>query len=145
MATELAPLGSLLNTYANIAALQQQQMYLENQQSKCAAQLAVHQKYEAAYEKAWSNAMGNKEVLAKGTAYEVQQSNSVESIADRYAHAKVEQYDQELLLELSELDIEYQTMIEAINTQIEAEQARLDAYKNQVSNGVADTAIIGGE
>lgn len=148
MTTELASLGSLLNTYANIAALQQQQMYLENQQSKNAAQLQIQQKHEAAYEKAYDNAMGTTKDISftDDMGYVIIKASACEETqADRYAHFKVEQYNQELLLELSELDVEYTTLIEAIAVQIEAEDARKEQYKTGVSNGVADTAIVGGE
>lgn len=61
--------------------------------------------------------------------------------ADKYAHAKVQQYDQEVLLDLEEKDMEYdatKTLLEAEQTKTEAE---IETTKQSAQKGLQDTHV----
>ena len=62
--------------------------------------------------------------------------------AERYANAKITQYDEELSLELAELDIDYdtmKTMYEALVTEL---QAQKDADKQNTATQMQDTHLL---
>ena len=109
MANTAALLANYLSTNADINFFTQQMVYWGNQQEANARKLEKMQKYETKWENAVDSALSNREALSCGNVY-VESNNQTQELAESYAHAKVEEYDYETLLDLQEKDIEYDTM-----------------------------------
>ena len=69
-------------------------------------------------------------------------ASKVEALADKYAHAKVKQYNEELSLELADLDIEYDTMKCMYDTLLEQMRAQQESEKTATSTAAQDTGLL---
>ena len=144
MSNTAALLGTLLNTNADINYYVQQQIYWSNKYEANAAKLAEQVKFENQWEKAYDDAqdvdkackVGNKVWKEKGA------DPLSDAMADAYAHAKVTQYDEELKLELSDLDIEYDTMKTMYETLLEKLRADQEGEQQATSNAAQDTGLL---
>lgn len=67
--------------------------------------------------------------------------NSI-AVCESYAHAKVPKFDAEKLDEYTNLDIEYQTMVNMYDTLIEELTAQADSLKEQLSTEAQDTHML---
>ena len=63
-------------------------------------------------------------------------------LADQYAHAKVDQYNEELSLELADLDMEYDTMKTMYDTMLEELRAQQESEKTATSTAAQDTGLL---
>ena len=134
-----AELGQLLALKADIAFLTLKQIYASNKLTNIQAQLTKEQKYETEWQKAYDkcfDAEEGKEI--EGFA------NNDEAAATRYANFKVVDYDPARLAELSEKDIEYDTMKTMYDTMLQEDRALLDSLKGLVEKDAADTNINSG-
>ena len=142
MANTAALLGNLLNTNADINYYTQQQIFWSNKYEANSAKLAKQVKYEEKWESAFDSAMDNTKALTAGKI-KVNASNTNEAIAEAYAHAKVDEYNEELSLELADLDIEYDTMKNMYDTLLEEMRAQQESEKTVTSNAAQDTGLLG--
>ena len=140
-----AQLGSLLNTQADLnyytMQLNMWSAKYEANSEKLQKQVKAEEKWEAAFDSAIDN---TRELKAScgGTTITVKENNTNEQLADKYAHAKVQAYDEELSLELAELDIEYdtmKTMYEALVTEL---QAQKESEKQSTATSMQDTHLL---
>ena len=141
MANTAALLGNLLNTNADINYYTQQQIYWNAKYEANSAKLSKQVKYEEKWESAFDSAIDNTKELTAG-GIKVGENNQNEMIADAYAHAKVEQYDEELSLELAELDMEYDTMKTMYDTMLEQLRAQQEGQKTATSTAAQDTGLL---
>ena len=141
MANTAALLGNLLNTNADINYYTQQSIFwnakYEANSAKLQKQVDYEQKWESAYESAIDN---TKELKCGGVI--VAEGNQNQQVADKYAHAKVKHYDEELSLELAELDIEYDTMKTMYDTLLEEMRAQKESEKTATSTAAQDTGLL---
>ena len=142
MANTAALLGNLLNTNADINYYTQQQIFWSNKYEANSAKLAKQVKYEEKWESAFDSAMDNTKELTAGKI-KVGKSNTNEALAEAYAHQKVEEYNEELSLELADLDIEYDTMKNMYDTLLEEMRAQQESEKTVTSNAAQDTGLLG--
>ena len=142
MANTAALLGNLLNTNADINYYTQQQIFWSNKYEANSAKLAKQVKYEEKWESAFDSAMDNTKELTAGKI-KVGKSNTNEALAEAYAHQKVEEYNEELSLELADLDIEYDTMKNMYDTLLEEMRAQRESEKTVTSNAAQDTGLLG--
>ena len=142
MANTAALLGNLLNTNADINYYTQQQIFWSNKYEANSAKLAKQVKYEEKWESAFDSAMDNTKELTAGKI-KVGKSNTNEALAEAYAHQKVEEYNEELSLELADLDIEYDTMKNMYDTLLEEIRAQQESEKTVTSNAAQDTGLLG--
>ncbi len=138
-----AQLGSLLNTQADLNYYTMQLNYWSGKYEANSEKLQKQVKYEEKWEKAYEDAQDVDKTCKVGnkTWREKDQVLSNE-MADAYAHAKVEQYDEELSLELAELDVEYdtmKTMYEALVTEL---QAQKESQKQSTATSAQDTHLL---
>ena len=137
-----AQLCAYLSTVADINYLTAQSIHWQNKQEANARKLERHQRYEAKWETAFENALDNKSVLTAGTV-SVGVSNTITSVADQYAHAKVGEYNYEMLLECEALDVEYSTIVECLNSTLEMLRADEEALKASLSESTQNTGLLG--
>ena len=137
-----AQLCAYLSTVADINYLTAQSIHWQNKQEANARKLERHQRYEAKWENAFENALDNKSVLTAGSVT-VTASNSCEVLADQYAHAKVGEYNYEMLLECEALDVEYSTIVECLNSTLEMLRADEEAQKASLSEATQNTGLLG--
>lgn len=142
MANTAALLGKLLNTNADINYYTQQQIFWSNKYEANSAKLAKQTKYETAWESAFDKAMDNSSELTAGKI-KVSKGNQNEAIAEAYAHAKVDEYNEELSLELADLDIEYDTMQAMYNTLLEKMRKQQETESSATSTAAQDTGLLG--
>lgn len=141
MAATAALLGTLLCKNADITYYTQQQIFWANKYEANAAKLADQQSLEDKYWDAYDDcyyADDDKKVKING----VEQSNNDEAAAINYAHYKVKNFDEELLDELMELDIQYETMKCLYETELEALRAQQEALKTAASTAAQDTGLL---
>ena len=141
MSATSANLASLLQTKADITYYTQQMMFWTNKYDANAAKLQQQVKYETKWESAFDKAIDNKSVLEKG-GVRVEKDNQCEDIADAYAHACVEEYDEEMSLELADKDFEYESMKTMYETLLEEMRAREESEKQLVSDSASDTGLL---
>ena len=108
------------------------------------AKLEDQEKWEKKWETAFDNAQDeDKECKIGNTTYKEKGVVLSDYEADRYAHLKVKKYDEDLLDELTELDMDYdsrKTILEASITELQAEK---DSWKQQASTEFQDTHLLG--
>ena len=141
MANTAALLGNLLNTNADINYYTQQSIFWNAKYEANSAKLSKQVKYEEKWQNAFDSAIDNtKDISAGGVT--VKTGNQNEMLADKYAHAKVKQYDEELSLELADLDIEYDTMVTMYDTMLEQLRAQQESEKTATSTAAQDTGLL---
>lgn len=141
MANTAALLGNLLNTNADINFYTQQQIFWNAKYEANEAKLSKQVKYEEKWEASFDAAMDNTKELKAGRLT-VQENNTSEAIAEQYADAKVDEYNEELSLELADLDIEYDTMKTMYETMLESLRAQQEGEKNATSTAAQDTGLL---
>lgn len=143
MAATAALLGTLLCTNADITYYTQQQIFWANKYEANAAKLGEQQNLEEKYWDAYDQcyyAEDDKKVKINGTP----QDNNNEAAAIAYADYKVKNFDEELLNELMELDVQYSTMKLMYETQLEALRAQQESEKTATSTAAQDTGLLSG-
>ena len=141
MANTAALLGNLLNTNADINYYTQQSIFWNAKYEANSAKLEKQVNYEQKWESAYESAIDNTKELKCG-GVRVAEGNQNQQVADKYAHAKVKQYDEELSLELAELDIEYDTMKTMYDTLLEEMRAQKESEKTATSTAAQDTGLL---
>ena len=141
MANTAALLGNLLNTKADINYYTQQSIFWNAKYEANSAKLNKQTNYEEKWQNAFDSAIDNTKDISAG-GYTVQAGNTIEMIADKYAHAKVKQYDEELSIELADLDIEYDTMVTMYDTMLEQLRAQQESEKTATSTAAQDTGLL---
>lgn len=141
MANTAALLGNLLNTNADINYYTQQSIFWNAKYEANSAKLEKQVKYEEKWESAFDSAIDNTKELTAG-GIKVSANNKNEMLADKYAHAKVKQYNKELSLELADLDIEYDTMKTMYDTMLEELRAQKESEKSATSTAAQDTGLL---
>ena len=143
MAATAALLGTLLCTNADITFFTQQQIFWANKYEANAAKLgeqqSLEEKYWDAYDKCYY-ADGDKEVKIGSQVF----TSNCECSAIEYANLKVKNFDQELLDELMDLDVQYATFKLMYETQLEALRAQQEGEKTATSTAAQDTGLLGG-
>ena len=137
-----AALTNLLRIRADINHYTQEQIYYSTKQEANTAKMNKYAKYETNWEKAYDDAMqleDNKSKSCNGVT--VTGGSVTEAQAEVYANAKVRHRNEELYLELCDLDIEYDSMNESINTLIEELRADEESAKQNVSTEAQDTHL----
>ena len=141
MANTAALLGTLLCTNADINYYTQQSIYWNSKYEANSAKLAEQTKYYEKWESAYDSAMGNDKEL-KASSITVKVDNQSEAQAEAYANAKVDEYKEELSLELADLDIEYDTMKTMYDTLLEELRAKQETEKTATSTAAQDTGLL---
>ncbi|MBR6127367.1 hypothetical protein IKQ21_06750 [bacterium] len=140
-----AQLGNLLSVNADINYYTQQSIFwnqkYEANQEKLEVQTKLEQKWEDAYDDAYS---ATKDIKMNGNVFIHEGEKHNMEKAKAYADWKVEKYDAELMEELSELDVEYDTMKTMYDTLLEELRAQKDADKQAVSTAAQDTGLLQG-
>ena len=143
MAATAALLGTLLCTNADITFYTQQQIFWANKYEANAAKLgeqqSLEEKYWDAYDKCYY-AEEDKEVKIGSQVF----ASNCESSAIEYANLKVKNFDEELLNELMELDVQYETMKLMYETQLEALRAQKEAEETAAAEAAKDTGLLSG-
>mgnify|MGYP004649015859 FL=1 len=143
MANTAALLGNLLNTNADINFYTQQQIYWSNKYEANSAKLSKQVSYEEKWESAYDDATNvDKKCSINGTVWKEKDEVLSDAMADKYAHAKVKEYNEELSLELAQQDMDYDTMKTMYETMLEELRAQQESEKSVVSNSAQDTGLL---
>ena len=138
-----AQLGSLLNTQADLNFYTMQLNYWSGKYEANSEKLQKQVKYEEKWEAAFDDAQNVDKTCKIGNkTWKEKDQVLSDKMADAYAHAKVQQYDEELSLELAELDVEYdtmKTMYEALVTEL---QATKESQKQSTATSAQDTHLL---
>lgn len=141
MANTAALLGNLLCTNADINYYTQQSIYWNAKYEGNCAKLEEQVKYEEKWESAYDSAMDNTKDLKAGKVC-VKEGNKCEALAEQYAQAKVQKYNEELSLELADLDIEYDTMKCMYDTLLKQMRAQQESETTATSTAAQDTGLL---
>ena len=142
-----ASVSNLLSLTADINFYTTMQIYWTNLYESNQEKLEQQIKYEEKHEKAYDDALNNtseKKACHCGCEVVVGKENQNEELAEAYADAKVWQYDQELSEELSELDMEYDTMKTMYDALLESLRAQKDPAKQLATTNLQDTHLLQG-
>ncbi len=145
MAATAAALLAYLNTRADINySIQQQQFwsakYTANE-AKLAEQVRLEEKWMTEYDKALEDGRST-ELKMNGKVFLGKEVVGTEQQAEEWADYKVDEYDEELSLELADLDIEYDTMKNMYDTLIETMRAQEESQKTLTSENAQDTGML---
>jgi len=143
MANTAALLVHLLTIKRSIIEDTNMQVFYSNQLDKNSAKLAVQTKAETKWQKAYDDFMDpSKKINKYGFNYD-KDTTRTEAVAEQYAQAAAKEYDEELMLELEELDIQYDTMKSYYDTMLQKENADKDAVEQAVEKAASDTGRLG--
>ena len=110
---------------------------------------AIHNKMEkmVKYEDKWENAFEDAQDVDKtinSCGFEKGKGEVFsDAKADAYAHAKVKQYDEDLLIELTEEDMEYDALKTTLETGLTELRAEEESWKQLTSTEAQDTHLLG--
>ena len=142
MATTAALLGSLLCTKADVNYYNQQLIAWNAKYEANNKKLQEQMKYEEKYVNHFDSAIDNtKQLKAKNVI--VNEGNQNEMIADAYAHAKVEKYDEDLSNKYAELDVNYDAIVTTLKVLIEESEANEQGLEERTGQAAQDTGLIG--
>lgn len=141
--SSVSQLATLLEKQASLNYNTMQLNHWSAKYDANATKLQKQVKYEEDWEKAFDSAqdtdkeckIGNETWKKKGEALS-------DADADKYAHAKVKKYDEELSLELAELDVRYDTMKTMFEAQVTSDQAQVQSLKQSVATEMQDTKLL---
>lgn len=145
MANTAALLGNLLSLNADINWYTTQQIYWSNKYEANAKLLNKQAKYEEKWENAYDSAMDpDKSRNLTAGNITVHKGDTVdEGDAERYANAKVSEYNEELYLELQDLDMEYDAMKTMYDELLTTLRADRDSAKQATTTAAQDTGLLG--
>lgn len=141
-------LGALLTTQADYNYYIQQQIHWTNLYDANSAKLEEQVKAEEKWEKARDDAFDNEKKddfeykVKGGRTYNAKALRGNDALCEAYAHDKVSEYNEELMLELENLDIEYDTMKTMYDTLVQELSALKDSEKQLVSTNAQDTGLL---
>ncbi len=141
MANTAALLGNLLCTNADINYYTQQLVYWSAKYEANHTKLEAQVRYETQWESQFDKAIDNDKELSCGNVT-VHANNQDEGLADLYAHEKVDEYNEELSIELADLDMEYETIKLMLETKLEVLRAQEESEKSATSNAAQDTGLL---
>ena len=142
-ATSMA-LAQYLGTRAKInyttAELARMSTLYGNNQDKLAKQMKYEEKWINEYDKARDE---TRTTALKGGGINIKKETAAtEEQAEAWANYKVNEYDEELSLELADLDIEYDTMKTMYETTLETLRAQEENEKTLTSENAQDTGLL---
>ena len=143
MATTAALLGTLLCTKADVNYYSQQLIAWNAKYEANNKKLQEQIKYEEKYINAFDSAIDNTKQLKAGSVI-VNENNQNEAIADAYAHAKVEKYDEDLSTEYALLDVDYETITETLKLLIQESEANEQGLEERTGQAASDTGLLNG-
>ena len=140
MSITAASMSQLLTLTQERNFYQMQQIYWSNEHTAMTAKVKQHQNYETKWTKAYDEIMNRTDDKTEVKGYTV----GVKSQAIAYADSVCKEYDEETLLELSNLEVEYESMQAMYETLLEETNARIDQQKELVKTNATDTGLING-
>ncbi|MCQ2743732.1 MAG: hypothetical protein MJ230_02910 [bacterium] len=142
-----AQLGNLLMTDADINYYIQQQIYWNNKYEGNAAKLAKLVKVEENWNKQYDSAgdaSRSSALKMNGYVFLDKEVAGTDAQCEEWAYYKVAEYNKELLDELAELDIQYDSMKTMYDTLLEALRAEQQGNEQSTSAAAQDTGLLGG-
>lgn len=141
--TTAASLAHLLGIQSDITFYTQQQVYWSNLYESNMAKLSEQQKLEEKWTQAYDDAQDYDKTCKIGnTVYKNKDEVLSDAMAEAYADAKVTHYNEELMLDLEEKDMLYDTMQTMYNTMLEELRAQEDPAKQLTSNNAQNTHLL---
>ena len=145
MASTSAALLGLLGTQGDINYYTVQLKLWSDKYDSNLKQLEKQQKYETAWNNEYDKAMDGtrtSELKMNGYVFLGKEQAGSEYQARQWADYKVEQYDEEVLLELEEKDMEYDSMKTMYEALLETLRAEEEGEKQLVSTDAQDTGLL---
>ena len=138
-----ASLSALLRIEADLTYNTMQLSSISQKYEATHKQLEQMEKYEEKYLQAYDDAQNVDKTCKIGNkTYKEKDQVLSDKAADAYAHAKVKQYDEALLLELAEEDMEYDSLKTVLETSITELQAEKESWKQQTATSAQDTHLL---
>ena len=141
MSTTAESMSQLLTLTQERAYYQMQQIYWSNEHTAMSAKVSQYSKLEKKWEKYYNEAIGNTSEINSG-GFKIEKDNQNELIAEQYADAMVEEYDEETMIELSAQEVEYESMQQMYETLLEETNARIEQQRELVSENAKDTGLL---
>lgn len=143
MSATAANLAGLLTTNADINYYTQQSIFWNAKYENNLAKLEEQQKYETKWENEYDNAQNeDKKCQVGNRVYKEKGDVLDDNAAEAYACAKVKQYNEELMMELADLDIEYESIKCMYDTMLETLRAKQESQKTLTSESAQDTGLL---
>ena len=144
MSITAASMSQLLTLTQERNFYQMQQIYWSNEHTAMTAKVKQHEKYQATWNNAYDKIANpastddNGKVKVNGKEYTAGDLGA----AEEYAYSVCEEYNEETLLELSNLEVEYESMQQMYETLLEETNARIEQQKELVSENAKDTGLL---
>ena len=141
-----ASLAQLLSLQNKLNFYTQEQIKYSNLLDANSSKLSKQTKYEENWNKEYDKAQDSSRSSAlkmNGNIFLDKEVAGTDAQAFQWAEYKVEEYDAELLLELADLDMDYDSMKTMYDTLMEETRAQVDGLKQLVSTEATDTHTIG--
>ena len=145
MANTAALLLNLLNTNADINYYTQQSIYWSAKYEANSAKLSKQVKAEESWMKEYDKAKDGtrtSDLKINGNIFIAKEKEASDCEAIAWADYKVDEYNEELSLELADLDMEYDTMKTMYDSMLEQLRAQQETEKQATSNAAQDTGLI---
>ena len=136
-------LSALLGIQADLSFNTLQLSRISKKYEAIHKQLDKMTNYEEKWEKAFEDAQDVDKTCKIGNKTWKEKDQVLnDKMADAYAHAKVKEFDEDILIDLTEKDMEYdaiKTMLEASITELQAEK---ESWKQQTATDAQDTHLL---
>ncbi len=136
-------LSALLGIQADLSFNTLQLSRISKKYEAIHKQLDKMTNYEEKWEKAFEDAQDVDKTCKIGNkTWKEKDQVLSDKMADAYAHAKVKEFDEDILIDLTEKDMEYdaiKTMLEASITELQAEK---ESWKQQTATDAQDTHLL---
>ena len=136
-------LSALLGIQADLSFNTLQLSRISKKYEAIHKQLDKMTNYEEKWEKAFEDAQDVDKTCKIGNKTWKEKDQVLnDKMADAYAHAKVKEFDENILIDLTEKDMEYdaiKTMLEASITELQAEK---ESWKQQTATDAQDTHLL---
>ena len=136
-------LSALLGIQADLSFNTLQLSRISKKYEAIHKQLDKMTNYEEKWEKAFEDAQDVDKTCKIGNkTWKEKDQVLSDKMADAYAHAKVKEFDENILIDLTEKDMEYdaiKTMLEASITELQAEK---ESWKQQTATDAQDTHLL---
>ena len=139
----IASLAALIRTEMDISFATRELDKLSLEMDANTAKLEEQQKWEKKWEKAFEDGQDDDKAINSCGYHKEKGEHWSDAKADAYAHAKVKKYDEDLLDELTELDMDYDSRKTLLEAEITEKTAEKDSWKQETSTEFQDTHLLG--
>ena len=136
-----AATSNVQSIQAEIAWYTREQIVINQKYEANLAKLEKQTRYETQWQNKFDSAINNDREINKCGIY-IPENNENEDLAIQYADKMVDEYNAELLEELTETDMNYDSIKTMLDTVLEKKRSDLENARTMASTEVTDNCLL---